>query len=80
MFSAIQDTTFPKTPEKRKVSDSSFGLKSTETTPQKQIVKEPIIQALQNNFVEDIVEALWSGDEIPLPWVRVNLTHLEYLP
>ena len=77
-ISAIHGTSFPQTPEKRKVSDGSFGLKSTETTPQRRMVKEVNVQALQNNFIEDILDAVWGKQYILLNWVRLKTSKLIY--
>ena len=65
---------------KRKVSETSFDSRSTETTPLKLVHPEPKIQSLQNTFVHSIVNELWLG-EIGIPWARgrrMFLTYTEY--
>jgi hypothetical protein len=66
----------------RTASGSSFGTKSTETTPNKLVQAEPKVQALQNEFVKCILTKMWAS-EIPLSWVkgrRMSLIYSEYCP
>ena len=65
-----QPSTLPATPQNRNVSDSSFGKRSTETTPTKLIKPESSIQNLQNTFVQDVLDALYDSDFIRMPWAR----------
>lgn len=46
---------------KRKVSDSSFGTKSTENTPTKLVHPEAKVQSLQDIFLSTIIKKLWWG-------------------
>ena len=67
---------------KRTVSGSSFGTRSTDTTPNKLVHAEPKVQALQNKFVECILNELWTS-QIDLSWVkgrRMSLVYSEYPP
>ncbi len=74
-------TTF-KTPDiKRKISETSFGTHSTESTPNKLVHVEAKVQSLQTKFVDTIVNNLWSG-KIDIPWVQgrhMFLTYTEFL-
>src|SRR5208282_6747737 len=66
----------------RTTSGSSFGTHSTETTPNKLVHAEPKVQALQNKFVECILNKIWTS-EISLSWVkgrRMSLIYNEYCP
>ena len=60
-------TTLPVTPQKRNVSDSSFGAHSTETTPTKWVKPEASIQELQNTLVRDVLFSLYRG-KVPIDW------------
>jgi len=62
-------TTIPATPQKRNVSDSSFGTHSTETTPTKWVKPEASIQHVQINLVEDVLFSLYRGN-VPISWAR----------
>lgn len=67
-----------QTPDKkRKVSDTSFEIHSTETTPNKLVQPEAKVQALQNTFVKNIINELWMG-EIKVPWVKGRHVFLSY--
>lgn len=72
-----------QTPTNQRIaSDSSFGPNSTETTPNKLVHAEPKVQALQNKFVECILNKLWAG-RVDLSWVkgrRMSLIYSEYRP
>jgi hypothetical protein len=72
-----------QTPVNQRIaSDSSFGTRSTETTPNKLIHAEPKVQALQNKFIECILNELWTS-QIDLSWVkgrRMSLIYSEYRP
>ena len=57
------------TPQKRNVSDSSFGTHSTETTPTKWVKPEASIQHVQINLVEDVLFSLYRGN-VPISWAR----------
>ena len=63
--------------DKRKVSDTSFGTRSTESTPNRLVHPETKVQSLQNKFVEAIIYWLWDG-QIPLPWVNGRHMFLTY--
>ena len=58
------------TPVKRKASESSFGKRSTETTPSKTFSPEANIQILQSQLVYDVLDALYYDTAIPVAWVR----------
>ena len=62
---------------KRKVSDTSFGTHSTESTPNKLLHAESKVQALQNIFVKTIINKLWQG-AIDVPWVKGRHMFLNY--
>lgn len=65
---------------KRKLSALSFDPLSTEATPAKLIQPEPIVQGLQNTFINNIVDKLWRG-KVAIPWAkgrRMFLTYTEY--
>lgn len=62
---------------KRKISETSFGTRSTETTPIKLVHPEANVQSLQNKFVDAIIEELWSGG-IDVPWVQGRHMFLDY--
>jgi hypothetical protein len=68
-----------KTPDihKRKVSDTSFGTKSTETTPHKLDRPEARVQSLQDHFVEAIIENIWWG-QVPIFWAQGRRMFLTY--
>jgi hypothetical protein len=69
-----------ETPElKRKISDTSFGLRSTETTPPKLAKPEASVQDLQNKFVETIINKVWRG-QIDVPWAQGRKMFLDYYP
>lgn len=65
-----QPSASPATPQKRNISDTSFGTRSTETTPTKLTKPESSIQNLQNTLVYDVLEALYHTDSIRVPWAR----------
>lgn len=71
-----------QTPDhKRKISDSSFGTRSTETTPTKLDQPEAKVQSLQNNFVAAIIKDVWWTRRIDVSWGeerRMFLTYSEY--
>ena len=58
------------TPQKRNFSDTSFGTRSTETTPTKLVKPEPSIQDLQGVLVRDVLNALYVIPRVPVPWAR----------
>ena len=67
---------------KRNISETSFGSRSTESTPKKLIQAEAKVQSLQNAFVNDIINTLWDG-WVKLYWVkgrRMRLQYAEYNP
>ena len=71
---------YTKIDNKRKLSETSFGAQSTETTPVKLTHPEAKVQALQNTFVKTIINRLWFG-KIDIPWARgrhMFLTYTEY--
>ena len=57
----------PVTPQKRKVSETSFGSRSTHTTPTKFLAPEPRVQSLQDYFVGELLRSL--GDH-SITWAR----------
>lgn len=70
-----------QTPDhKRKISDTSFGSQSTDTTPTKLDQPEAKVQSLQNKFVDAIITKLWFG-QIDVGWAEgrhMFLTYSEY--
>jgi hypothetical protein len=75
----------PADSNKRKASDpaseSSYGKKSTDTTPHKLDHPEAMVQSLQNHFVAAIID-LWWG-KVDISWARgrrMFLTYIEYSP
>jgi hypothetical protein len=70
-------STIPVTPQKRNISDTPFGTRSTETTPTKLIKPETTVQELQNDLVNEIILSVYNGD-IPIPWVRGRTLFLSY--
>jgi hypothetical protein len=71
----------PANPNKRNFSDTSFGTKSTETTPTKLTQPEAHVQSLQNTFVNIIMRTIWSAGQINIPWAegrRMFLTYDKY--
>lgn len=58
-----------QTPTKRKISETSFGTRSTETTPTKLVSAEANIQNLQDAIVRDVIVGLY-GTGVPIKWAR----------
>ena len=58
------------TPTKRKVSETSFGTSSMETTPSKLTSPEANIQELQNSLVRDVLKTLYDEAAAPVSWAR----------
>jgi len=58
------------TPVQRKASESSFGKRSTETTPSETFSPEANFQNLQSQLVYDVLDALYHVNAIPVSWVR----------
>ena len=65
-----QPNTLPSTPQKRNISDTSFGPRSTNTTPTKLIKPESSIQDLQNTLVREVRGAIYHAAVIRMPWPR----------
>jgi hypothetical protein len=65
-----QPSSLPSTPQKRDFSDTSFGTRSTETTPSKLTKPESSIQNLQNMLVYDVLDAIYDAAFIRVPWAR----------
>lgn len=65
------------TTTKRKVSDSSFGTKSTENTPTKLVHPEAKVQSLQDIFVSTVLKKLWWG-HINVDWAKGRHMILTY--
>jgi hypothetical protein len=80
MIQPRKPSTSPSTPQKRNVSDTSFGGRSPNTTPKKLKKPETHIQQLQNTLVVDILKALYDRRNIPVPWVRGRNLRLFYAP
>jgi hypothetical protein len=81
------DHPFPtsyETPDhKRKLSETSFGTRSTDSTPTKLDQPEAKVQSLQDKFIAAIVTNVWIGGKIDLSWVQgrhMFLTYAEYHP
>ena len=67
---------------KRKISDTSFGTQSTETTPGRMVQPEAKVQSLQDKFVTTIIKKVWWG-QIDVPWAQgrhLFLTYTEFPP
>lgn len=64
---------------KRNFSDTSFGNRSTETTPKKLSQLEAKVQSLQNTFVTTMINKLWLGS-IDMPWVKGRCMFMTYAP
>ena len=74
----MQPAEFPLAPtNKRKISNTSFGTRSTETTPTKLLQPEAKVQSLQNTFVKIIINTLWLG-KVDVPWVKGRHMFLTY--
>jgi hypothetical protein len=58
------------TPTKRKVSETTFGTQSTETTPTKMTSPEASIQNLQNQLVNEVLLALYHNVAVPVSWAK----------
>src|SRR5579859_4329688 len=67
----------PVAPQKRKVSETSFGSRSTHTTPTKFLAPEPRIQSLQDYFVRELLRSL--GDR-SITWARDRDMLIDYAP
>jgi hypothetical protein len=75
-------SSFETLDNKRKISETSFGTRSTESTPNKLVQAEAKFQSLQNILVETIIDRLWSG-QIDIPWIQgrhMFLSYTESLP
>ena len=70
-------STFETPDNKRKISETSFGTRSTETTPQKLHQQEVVVQSLQNKFMDLLVNKLWLG-KIDMPWVTGREMYMDY--
>jgi hypothetical protein len=69
------------TPVIRKASDSSYGPGSTETTPKRLKAPEGDIQNLQNTLVQDVLNALYHDNAVPVSWAKNRETmRIEYRP
>jgi hypothetical protein len=73
-----QPSTLPSTPQKRNTSDTSFGTRSTETTPTKLVKPETDVQHLQNDMVADVLDSLYGRDYIKVDWPRGRKLNLCY--
>jgi hypothetical protein len=62
---------------KRKISVTSFGTRSTESAPPKLIQAEAKVQTLQDKFIETSINKMWQG-YIDMPWIRGRRMHLRY--
>jgi len=62
---------------KRKLSETSFGTRSMETTPVKLVQAEAKVQSLQNTFVKTIINKLWLG-KVDIPWAKGRHMFLTY--
>lgn len=71
-----------ETPDnKPKISETSFGTRSTESTPNKLVHAEAKVQSLQNIFVQTIINELWFG-KVVIPWAQgrhMFLTYAEFM-
>lgn len=65
-----QSSTLPSTSQKRNISDTSFGTRSTETTPTKLIKPETDIQHLQDILVANILRVLYGKLHVKVTWPR----------
>jgi len=72
-------STVTVTPQKRNISETSFGTASTETTPTKLTKPEQHIQLLQDTLVSDILLHVYRCD-VPVPWAEGRELYLSYGP
>ena len=70
-------TSFSTPDAKRKISETSFGTRSTDSTPNKLVQAEAKVQSLQNTFVQTIINELWFG-KIVIPWAQGRHMFLTY--
>lgn len=70
-------TDFQTPDTKRKISQTSFGEQSTETTPVKLVHPETKVQNLQNKFADLIVISLFEM-EIPIRWAKGRKMFYDY--
>lgn len=73
-----QTTAFPSTPQKCNISDISFRIWSTETTPTKPVKPETDIQHLQDILIANILRALYGNLHVKAIWPRERKLNLCY--
>jgi hypothetical protein len=75
-------SSFPITPQNKRIpsdsSTTSYGISSTETTPQKLDKPEQEVQSLQNIMVMTLLRAIWRGG-IPVPWAMNRKMWIDYV-
>jgi len=76
-LSYANPTSYETPNNKRKVSETSFGTRSTEITPNKLVHSEAKVQALQNVFVYTMINEVWLGI-IGISWVKGRKMFLTY--
>jgi hypothetical protein len=63
-------STMPCTPHKRHISETSFGSRSTETTPTKMESPEKNVQYLQDTLVREVIDAVFGPPYVHVKWPR----------
>jgi len=76
-YSSRFSSSFETPDRKRKISVTSFGTSSTESTPEKLVHLEAKVQSLQNTFVNTIIYKLWLGP-IDITWAKGRHMFLTY--
>jgi hypothetical protein len=63
-------STLPSTPQKRNLSGTSNGNRSTSSTPTKLVKPEKDIQWLQDTLATEVIKAIFEKPYIPVTWAR----------
>ena len=73
-------STLPSTPQKRNLSGTSNGDRSTHSTPTKLAKPEKDIQWLQDKLADEVIMAIFERPYIPVTWARGRNMNLIYEP
>jgi len=73
-------STLPSTPQKRSLSGTTNGTRSTGSTPTKLVKPEKDIQWLQDTLAADVIMAIFERPYIPVTWARGRKMNLIYEP
>jgi hypothetical protein len=76
--SLVNPESFTTTGHKRDPSKSSVLTNSTDTSASQLDQAEPLVQALQNSFVEDIMKSLGWRNGIKVTWAKGREMWLQY--